>query len=146
MKYTFMKNLELRKLVVFLIVGLTVILFSSCKKDPVFVATVTFTEIGDSLNGDAVGDGGSTQQSFKWNNSLTTVDWSMDITTSNGGSFTLRISDANGTVVLDESLVKGIGDDSKSGVSAAGTVGEWTVTVILSDFDGDGSFSISPGN
>lgn len=136
------KNVKL--LLLLSMVGLSSVLLTSCKEE--LFATVTFTETGSDLGGDVTGDGGSRTQSFKWNNSLQTVDWNMDITASSGGSFNLSIADADGNNVLNQTLVVGQGDDSKSGVSNSGTAGEWTVTVTLTDFNGDGSFSISPGN
>lgn len=123
---------------------LALILFS-CNGDEPF-ALVSVNETGGTFGGDVNGDGGNTQQSYKWNNALTTVDWNMDITSLAGGSFNLSITDADGTNVLNQSLVAGQGDDSKSGVSSAGTAGEWTITITLANFDGDGSFSITPGN
>ncbi|MEQ9219521.1 MAG: hypothetical protein RLO17_15825 [Cyclobacteriaceae bacterium] len=118
---------------------------SSCgEEDP--TASVSINETGSDLGGDVTGDGGSTVRSYKWNNSLRTIDYNMDITAAKGGSFTLSVADADGTSVLNQTLVVGQGDDSKSGVSATGTSGEWTITVTLTDFNGDGSFSISPGN
>ncbi|MCX2744107.1 hypothetical protein OO013_09535 [Mangrovivirga sp. M17] len=124
-----------------------------CKDDYEPYAHVTFTETTTDIEntrtdigGDIVGDGGSTTEVYTWNNSLSTVDFNMDITAAKGGSFNLTIQDAEGVEVLNETLVVGQGDDSRSGVSAAGTPGEWTVTITLIDFNGDGSFSISPGN
>ena len=70
----------------------------------------------------------------------------MDITAASGGSFQLIIKDANGSTVLNNTLTKGVGDDSASGVTNSGTEGDWQITVTLTNFNGDGSFSISPGN
>ena len=70
----------------------------------------------------------------------------MDITAAKGGSFQLLVKDANGKVVLDKTVVAGQGEDSRSGVTTAGASGEWTVTVNLTDFIGDGSFSLSKGD
>ena len=120
-----MKSKNVKLLLLLSIVGLSSVLLTSCKEE--LFATVTFTETGSDLGGDVTGDGGSRTQSYKWNNSLS-------------------IADADGNNVLNQTLVVGQGDDSKSGVSNSGTAGEWTVTVTLTDFNGDGSFSISPGN
>ncbi len=120
------------------------LLVTACKEDP--MASVSFNEVGDTLGGDVTGDGGSTTRTYTWNNSLPTADYNMDITASAGGSFNLRITDPTGKVVLDQTLVVGQGDDSKSGVTTSGAAGNWTVTITLTDFDGDGSFSLSPGN
>ena len=40
----------------------------------------------------------------------------------------------------------GVGDDSKSGVTSSGVSGDWTITVTLTNFNGDGSFSLNPGD
>ncbi|THD66625.1 hypothetical protein E7Z59_12605 [Robertkochia marina] len=118
----------------------------SCSDDDGPTAEVNLTAQNTDFDGDVTGTGGSLSNSYTWSNPLTTVDYNMDITTSSGGSFQLILQDAEGTVVLDQTLVKGQGDDSRSGVSQAGVPGDWTVQIVLSDFNGDGSFSISPGN
>jgi len=48
------------------------------------------------------------------------------------------VEDDKGTVVLDKTRSAG-GNDTYSGVSDAGESGLWTVTLILPDFNGDGS-------
>ncbi|REE05628.1 hypothetical protein [Marinoscillum furvescens] len=118
----------------------------SCEDEPELTASVSINETGSDLGGDVTGNGGSATESYTWTNNLTTVDYNMDITAAQEGSFQLQITDADGKVVLNQTLTSGVGDDSKSGVSQSGTAGEWTVEVILKDFKGDGSFSISPGD
>lgn len=139
-----MKQFKLKLLPVIILLAVISITTTSCEKEP--MATISINETGDTVGGDVTGDGGSTSRSYKWNNSLRTVDFNMDITASKGGSFNLSITDADGTNVLNETLTVGHGDDSKSGVSASGASGEWTIMVTLTDFDGDGSFSITPGD
>jgi hypothetical protein len=139
-----MKSKNVKLFLLLSIAGLSSVLLTSCKEEP--FATITIDETGSDLGGDVTGDGGSTSQTYTWNNSLTTADWNMDITASAGGSFRLLIKDADGATVLDNTLTKGVGDDSASGVTSAGTAGDWQVTVTLTDFNGDGSFSLSPGN
>ena len=140
-----MKQLNFKLLSIITLVFSIVLLTTGCgEEDP--TASVSINETGSDLGGDVTGDGGSTVRSYKWNNSLRTIDYNMDITAAKGGSFTLSVADADGASVLNQTLVVGQGDDSKSGVSATGASGEWTVTVTLTDFNGDGSFSISPGN
>ena len=138
-------NLKLFSLI---FLGIFTLLLSSCNNDdePSLTASVSVNETGSDIGGDVTGNGGSTTQVITWNNSLRTVDWNMDITSSTAGSFNLSINDAEGNNVLNETLVRGQGDDSRSGVSSAGTAGDWTITITLTDFNGDGSFSISPGN
>lgn len=55
------------------------------------------------------------------------------------------VKDANGNTVLDKSLNGATEPDSFSGVTSAGTAGIWSVTIILTNFNGDGSFSLSQG-
>lgn len=121
--------------------------FTSCEKEEDPVATVTFTPISVvELDGDVTGNGGSTSQTYTWENSLSTAEYNMDITSTKGGSLQLLMKDADGEIVLDNTLIAGQGDDSRSGVTASGTPGKWTLTATLSNFDGDGSFSISQGD
>lgn len=139
-----MKAMEIRTLALAAIVtiGLS---FTGCSKDEPF-ASVSINETGSDVGGDVTGDGGSTSQSYTWNNPLSTADYNMDITSAAGGNMNLMIADADGTMVLDQTLTVGVGDDSKSGVTSAGAAGPWTITVTLTNFNGDGSFSLSPGN
>ncbi|MBN4052066.1 hypothetical protein JYT53_01040 [Cytophagaceae bacterium AH-315-L13] len=98
----------------------------------------------NDVNGDVIGAGGSATSTFTWNNTSTKAEFSMDLTSSNGGSFNLTLKDASGTEVLNNTVTAGIGDDSASGLSSAGTVGDWSVTITLTNFNGDGSYSIDP--
>ncbi len=118
----------------------------SCSDDDGPMAQVNITAQNTDFDGDVTGTGGSLRNSYPWNNPLNTVDYNMDITAASGGSFQLIMVDADGTEVLNQTLIKGQGDDSRSGVSQSGTPGEWTVQIVLNNFNGDGSFSISPGN
>lgn len=129
-----------------LIAVFTILILSSCSDDNEPTASITIEAVGSDLGGDVNGNGGNRTQAFTWTNPLSTAEFNMDITAASGGSFTLTIADADGQVVSTQSLVKGQGDDSKSGVTSAGTSGDWTITVALVNFSGDGSFSISPGN
>ncbi len=70
----------------------------------------------------------------------------MDITGAKGGSFNFMMKDANGTIVLDKTLTGGNEPDSFSGTTNAGTSGDWTVTLTLTNFDGNGSYSATSGN
>ncbi|WP_162056487.1 hypothetical protein [Pontibacter pamirensis] len=123
-------------------------LFSSCEKEegPTANATFTTTTSGDT-DGDVTGNGGSFAKTYTWQNSMPTADYNMDITASRGGSFQLVIKDAEGKNVLDKKLTAGDGEDSKSGVtSSSGAPGAWTVAIVLTDFNGDGSFSLNKGD
>jgi hypothetical protein len=97
-----------------------------------------------SNDGDVVG-GGDATSTGQWTNNLATAELNMDITAANGGSFQVVIKDADGTEVINETLAVGIGDDSRNVCSASGTPGTWPVTITLTDFNGDGSYSLSKG-
>jgi hypothetical protein len=108
--------------------------------------------VGDrsDFNGDVdasfTGNGGTTARIFSWNNNLTTADYNADVTLATGGSFQMIVEDSEGMVVLDETLQGAREPDSIDGVTAAGTSGIWTVTIRVTNFEGDGSFSLSEGN
>ena len=120
------------------VIGLTTL--PSCEKE---TASVSVNALGD--DGDVTGDGGSTTATHNWTNSLSRAELNMDIPAANGGSFQIIVLDADGNEVINETLTKGVGDDSKTVCSDAGTAGEWTVTIKLTAFDGDGSFTLSQG-
>ena len=130
--------------VIFMCLSLLVVT-ASCSDDEL-TADVSINEVQSDLGGDVTGDGGSVTRSYTWNNPLARAEYNMDITAARGGSFRLVMTDSDGNVVSDQTLEKGIGDDSRSGVSTSGTSGDWTITVTLTDFAGDGSFSINPGD
>ncbi len=101
--------------------------------------------VGD-VDGDFTGNGGSETRTFFWQNSLNTADYNADITSSSNGLFEMEVRDADGNIVLDKSLRGGMEPDSFSGVTSSGTSGIWSVTITLSSFNGDGSFSLSEGD
>ncbi|WP_047550360.1 hypothetical protein [Psychroserpens sp. Hel_I_66] len=111
--------------------------------------TVLFDD-GNDFNGDVDGDftgnGGSATRTFLWMNNLTTADYNADITASAEGTFNMLVLDADGNTVLNRSLDGASEPDSFSGVTDAGASGIWSVTISLSSFNGDGSFSLSEGN
>lgn len=111
--------------------------------------TVLFDD-GDDFNGDVDGDftgnEGSGTRTFLWQNSLSTADYNADITATSEGQFKMTVKDANNNIVLDRSLRGDIEPDSFSGVTSSGTPGVWSVTITLSSFKGDGSFSLSEGD
>ena len=138
---------------IFILLMIAAVTFlSSCGDDapaPAPVANVTFTpsstSVGD-VGGDVGGNGGTTTKSYNWQNNSSTAEVNMDLTSSKGGSMQMIVKDAANNTVLDRTLTMGTTPDSFSGVTATGTPGAWTVTINLSSFNGDGSFSISQGN
>ncbi len=139
-----MKKLNLILLIA--LTGFSSILFSGCSKEEI-TASVTFKEVNvNDVNGDVTGNGGSATEVYTWSNSQATADYNCDITGTKGGTFQMTIKDADGTTVLDVTLVGGQEPDSKSGVTATGVPGDWIVTIQLTTFNGDGSFSLTAGN
>ena len=146
-----MKNLSLFLLVLF---SATVMTFSGCDKDEEYdnmeiitnnyTGDVVFTDVGVTPDGDFTGNGDSGTFSFAWINNRNKTELDFDITTPNGGTVQFIITDANGDEVLNKTKTAGVGDDSFSGVSSKGVAGTWIVTIILTDFNGDGSFSLTP--
>ncbi|WP_243735748.1 hypothetical protein [Christiangramia sabulilitoris] len=111
--------------------------------------TILFDDGDDffgDVDGDFTGNGGSAERTFLWRNSLNTADYNADITSSTNGLFKMEVKDADGNVVLNKTLRGGVEPDSFSGVTASGTSGIWSVTISLSSFNGDGSFSLSEGD
>lgn len=140
-----------------LLLGLFVLAITnvSCTKEEEAMAQVRVNgsvlfDNGDDFNGDVNGDftgsGGTTMRTFVWANDLSTADFNADITTTAEGSFRMVVEDAEGMVVLDRGLSGDSDPDSFSGVTEAGASGIWSVTITLTTFSGDGSFSLSQGN
>lgn len=128
--------------------------FTSCKKyrkydnmevlENTYSGNMLITSVGSDPAGDFTGTGDSGIYSFVWDNSSKTAQLNYDITT-NSGSVRFVLKDASGDVVLDQTRSAG-GNDTYAGVSSEGKRGKWLVEVTLTNFNGDGSFSISPGN
>ncbi len=141
--------IRIEQILSFLTAASFLIFVASCSDDDTpLTANVTITtptQTGD-IGGDVTGNGGSYTQSYDYVNQLTTADYNMDFTSGPGGTFKMVVQDADGTEVLSKTLIKGQGDDSASGVTSQGTAGTWKVVITLTDFNGDGSFSLSEGN
>ena len=135
-----------------LIVAISLIGFASCSKEyedreiitNTYTGNIDITSVGQDPAGDFTGTGDSGTFSFAWKNPQRRASANFDITT-NTGSVQMIVKDNAGTVVLDRTLTAG-GVDSYSGVSDAGEEGIWIVELILTDFNGDGSYSLHPGN
>jgi len=134
-------------LLILTIFSINLLLTSCDSDDDDAFANITLNEgnTGD-IGGDFTGNGGDNSQTFNWQNSLTTADYNADITSSANGIFQMIVKDSEGTTVLDRSLNGSVEPDSYSGVTSEGVAGAWTVTINLTDFNGDGSFSLSEGN
>ena len=121
--------------------------FTSCSDDDGPTANITVNEgpSGD-IGGDFTGDGGNASRTINWTNSLATADYNADITATASGTFQMVVVDASGTIVLNRTLDGANEPDSIDGVTGAGEPGNWTVTITLTSFDGDGSYSLSAGD
>lgn len=153
---------KFKTLCMFLLLPAMVLVTSCNKDDDAFVrVTVNGTQlttdpsdftVGDrsDFNGDIdasfTGNGGTATRIFSWNNNLSTADYNADITATTEGSFRMIVEDSEGIVVLNRSIQGGTEPDSIDGVTSAGTSGIWTVTIEVTSFTGDGSFSMSEGN
>ncbi len=143
------------KLCLFLFVFPIFLIFSCDDDEPAFTTNVSVNgsvlfddndDFSGDVDGDFTSDGGSATRTFLWQNALSTADYNADITATTEGSFQMIVRDADGNVVLDKSLSGAVEPDSFSGVTDSGTPGIWSVTIILTSFNGDGSFSLSEGN
>lgn len=124
----------------------------SCKKyrkydnmevvENTYPGTITVTSVGNDPAGDFTGNGDSGTYSFVWDNPNEKAQVNFDITT-NSGSVEFHIMDAKGNEVLHEVRSAG-GNDTFAGMTEEGKKGKWLIEIKLSNFDGDGSFSISP--
>ena len=110
---------------------------------------VNFDEGDDffgDVDGDFTGNGGSGTRTFMWQNALSRADYNADITATSEGMFNMVVRDADANVVLDRTLNGAQEPDSIDGVTSSGTSGLWSVTITLTNFNGDGSFSLSEGD
>ena len=142
-----MKPLYRKLLGILTAMTLFIATISSCSDDdgPTVNITVNEGPSGD-IGGDFTGDGGSGSRTIGWTNNLATADYNADITAPVPATFQIVVADANGTVVLDRSLIGGTEPDSIDGVTDVGEPGNWTVTITLKSFNGDGSYSLSAGD
>lgn len=150
-----MKNGKTFRLLTLSLAVLGVLAFTSCQKykkynnmeviDNTFTGNVDIGSTGADPGGDFTGNGDSGEYSFAWNNSKKKANANFDIT-SNSGSVQMIIYDARGKEVLNATRTGGSGEDSYSGVTEEGKSGTWKISLILTNFNGDGSFSVSPGN
>ena len=111
------------------------------------IHSTVLTEDGNGIygafTGNFLGNGGSSEKIFSWENSFDTANFNAEIITPGNGIFTMVVKDADGNIVLEKTLSANNESDSFSGETANGTPGIWTVTLNLSSFDGNGYFSLS---
>lgn len=137
----------LKPVVTVIIILSALFILSGCTNNDDFFANISLTEgIDGDIGGDFTGNGGSASETFAWKNDLSTADYNADITAAINGLFQMIIKDSEGSIVLERSLNGKLEPDTFSGVTRRGKAGMWTVTIIITDFMGDGSFSLSEGD
>jgi len=126
------------------------VLLISCDKtesgeilDNTYTGNVSVTSTGADPAGDFTGDGDNGTYKFAWDNTKSKAQVNFDIT-STSGSVTLILQDKKDQEVLNQTLSADGDEDTFSGVSGTGKSGIWKVTINLMDFNGDGSYSLSP--
>ncbi|MCR9172855.1 MAG: hypothetical protein NXI10_10200 [bacterium] len=140
------------KLLTFSLALVGLLAFTSCQKyrkydnneviDNTYSGAVLVTSTGSDPAGDFTGNGDTGEYSFAWDNTKSKAQVNFDITTSSG-SVQMIVYDARGNEVLNATRSAG-GNDTFAGVSEEGKKGMWKVSIILTDFNGDGSYSLSP--
>ncbi|NKI26503.1 hypothetical protein HCG49_08000 [Arenibacter sp. 6A1] len=142
-----MKRSYFKLLTILTVMTLFLGTITSCSDDDDARVNITVNEgpSGD-IGGDFTGNGGNGSRTINWTNNLATADYNADITATVSGIFQIVVADANGTIVLDKTLNGKTEPDSIDGVTRAGEPGNWTVTITLTSFNGDGSYSLSAGD
>lgn len=143
-----MKTLKLKLRTTISAMFLSIAIFTSCSEDDNNGSVQITVDQGQNndVSGDFTGNGGSGDRIILWSNNNTTADYNADITSTTTGTFIMKVADSNGKVVLDRTLKGGVEPDSFAGVTNPGEPGNWTLTIILTSFNGDGSYSLSSGN
>ena len=142
-----MKTTNFKLLTILIAITVFNVTCTSCSDDdgPTVNISVNEGSSGD-IGGDFTGDGGNGSRTINWTNNLATAEYNADITATASGTFQIVVADANGAMVLDRSLNGNTEPDSIDGVTATGEPGNWTVTISLTSFNGEGSYSLSEGN
>ena len=146
--------MKTRNLLSMLAVMVVAVAMTSCGKyrkydnneviENTYSGAVTIESTGADPGGDFNGNGDSGEYSFAWDNTNGKANANFDI--SGTGSVQMVIYDAKGKEVLNATRTGGQGEDSFSGVSEEGKKGTWKVSLIYTNFNGSGSFSVSPGS
>ena len=141
------------KTAVFLLMTLSFSLSSCFLIDPVeeddFEARISLdADISKGVSGEVYGDGGHEVRILRWTNPGTSVTLILELMPGTDGDIVVRVNDAERMEVLNRywSAEEANGSFVISGVSAEGAPGLWSVSISLSNFDGDGSYSVTNGN
>ena len=140
---------------VFLIIFISSTLLTSCSEykefdnneviEDTYTGNISVTSSGSDPAADFTGNGDSGTYSFAWVNTEKKASLNFDIT-STTGSVQFIINDKRGNEVLNQTLTGGSAVDTYAGVTEEGKAGTWKVTMFLTNLNGDGSFSVHPGN
>ena len=135
-----------KSIIFFAFPAVIILLFSGCnKKDPSPAPLITIVQDANGVSSTFTGNGNVYTQQGVFMNSLTQASWAMSISGGIRGSFRLQVKDGVGKIVIDETLVVGQGITTLSGTTTTGTTqGNWAIIITLTNFDGVGSFSLSP--
>lgn len=145
MKYK--HNLKIKTMKTILTVMILAITLVSCTDDLNYSASVNNRSYSNgNFNGDVTGNGGNATYSFTFYNNEHTMDYNMDITADRYSAFRFILTDGHGYIVLDRTLFGRDYIDTFSGVTYHGVTGVWEATIIITDFNGDGSYSASIGD
>jgi hypothetical protein len=144
-----LKKITIKKALLFL---LSFTLIVSCSKYEQFGNTEiienTYTGNIDDISGDSepdadfTGNNDSGTFSFAWVNLSNKAKLKFDITSGSTGNVQFILNDKKGKEVLNQNLTGSSNIDSYEGISEEGKAGTWKVTVISTNFNGDGSFEI----
>ncbi len=107
--------------------------------------TVDVTSTGADPAADFEGSGDSGTYSFAWENDGKTASVNFDVTTSGNGTAQMIVRDSKGDEVLNETRPS-VGNDTFAGTTSEGKKGTWLITLVLTNFNGDGSYSVHSGS
>ena len=99
------------------------------------------------ISGELAGSGGHSNRVIRWSNAVSAASATVQFEEGTSGRVTLRITDAEGVVVYQETTDNTALAGAPETIAARtgnGTSGLWTVTIFLSLFEGGGNFEVSP--
>ncbi|WP_224489861.1 hypothetical protein [Robertkochia flava] len=131
----------------------SVFCFNSCsliepQEDDLHARITLDPDISKGVSGEVSGDGGNEVRILRWTNPETTATLNLELVPGTDGNIIVRVHDAERMEVLKRywSLEDADGAFVISGVSAGGASGLWSVSISLSNFEGDGSYAVINGN
>ncbi len=138
-----------------LIISLILLGLASCKKydkfdnaeiiENSYSGSIT-TDNDSDPDGNFTGNVNSGTFAFAWVNSKEKAKVKLSIDQSSAGNIQMILNDAKGKEKFNKTLTGGDNEISFEEFSEAGKIGTWKVTLIFSDFKGEGSYEIDPAN